>query len=293
MYLLVDGPNLSYRVWHSYPCRNFNDWRDEKGVFGDAFQFFLRSFVEQLAGQAASCSRAAARFGQDLKVLVFWEGERSLEPRRRLFQAYKAARYDRSDKREYLRAHLFMNEARRLFSEERPGFSVSAPFAEADDIIAIFARTLHDSRKAILSTDKDFYQLVDDLTTVVNPTRKGSDRVIDVERVRAELGVLPSQVIDYKALVGDRSDGYPGQDGIGRKRAVEMVQSGQRSLIPDVRRFERDRRLALIPFEGLDERATIEALFAIDIERRPKWSVANRRLCLPRRTVELMERRLQ
>ena len=49
------------------------------------------------------------------------------------------------------------------------------------------------------------------------------------EDVIKKLGVRPDQVVDYKALVGDKSDNIPGVMGIGEKTAIALIQNSARS----------------------------------------------------------------
>ncbi len=72
-----------------------------------------------------------------------------------------------------------------------------------------------------MTPDKDLAQVVDgDRIVQVDAAR---DRVFDDEGVVARLGVPPSAVVDYLALVGDTADGIPGVPGIGAKTAATLL----------------------------------------------------------------------
>jgi DNA polymerase-1 len=93
---------------------------------------------------------------------------------------------------------------------------------EADDVIGTLARSSAAAdRPVIISTgDKDMAQLVDGHITLVN-TMTGS--ALDVEGVKEKFGVVPEQIIDYLALMGDSSDNIPGVPGIGPKTASGLL----------------------------------------------------------------------
>ena len=76
----------------------------------------------------------------------------------------------------------------------------------------------------IVSGDRDMLQLVNGHVKVLMPVTGLSNTILhDSESVKKKYGVKPSQFIDYKALVGDASDGYPGVAGIGPKTAAELL----------------------------------------------------------------------
>ncbi len=100
---------------------------------------------------------------------------------------------------------------------------------EADDVIGTLAHqgAAHEIQSVIVSGDKDFYQLIGERVALLNPGRGGPAGVDEVwvgpENASERLGVPPSQVTDYLALVGDSSDNVPGVKGIGEKTAVSLL----------------------------------------------------------------------
>ncbi len=93
---------------------------------------------------------------------------------------------------------------------------------EADDVIGTLARqSAAAGRPVIISTgDKDMAQLVDEHITLVN-TMSGT--VLDIPGVHTKFGVGPDCIIDYLALMGDKSDNIPGVPGIGEKTAQGLI----------------------------------------------------------------------
>ncbi|SDT16500.1 DNA polymerase I [Halopseudomonas xinjiangensis] len=93
---------------------------------------------------------------------------------------------------------------------------------EADDVIGTLAcQSAANGCPVIISTgDKDMAQLVDGHITLVN-TMSGT--VLDEAGVREKFGVGPDCIIDFLALMGDKSDNIPGVPGIGEKTAVGLI----------------------------------------------------------------------
>ena len=96
------------------------------------------------------------------------------------------------------------------------------PKVEADDVIGTLARrAVSAGYEVVISTgDKDFAQLVDEHTTLVN-TMSGS--VMDVAGVVEKFGVRPDQIVDYLALMGDSIDNIPGVEKCGPKTAAKWL----------------------------------------------------------------------
>ncbi len=76
----------------------------------------------------------------------------------------------------------------------------------------------------IVTGDKDLLQLVKPKIKLYAPKKGFSDPIMyDPKKVKEEMGIAPKQVIDYKALIGDSSDNYPGVPGIGPKTAPKLL----------------------------------------------------------------------
>ncbi|MBI2611466.1 hypothetical protein HYW54_01830 [Candidatus Gottesmanbacteria bacterium] len=106
---------------------------------------------------------------------------------------------------------------------------------EADDVIGTLTGKIKDlpagrqvkSEKieaVVVTGDRDILQLVDRETKVCMPV-KGliETKIYGEKEVEEKFGIMPSQMVDYKSLVGDQSDGYPGVSGIGPKTAVNLL----------------------------------------------------------------------
>jgi DNA polymerase-1 len=101
---------------------------------------------------------------------------------------------------------------------------------EADDLIGTIAKSAKgkDLQTIIVSGDRDLLQLVNNkvlmLAPIIGMTKM---TMFDETKVREKYGLEPWQIVDYKALVGDASDNYPGVTGIGPKTASTLLAKYQ------------------------------------------------------------------
>ncbi|MFH1968505.1 MAG: 5'-3' exonuclease H3TH domain-containing protein [bacterium] len=100
---------------------------------------------------------------------------------------------------------------------------------EADDLIATICNLTQNQNKSvdiyILTGDLDNLQLVNDRVKVYTLGKGIKDTIIyDTNKVKERFGVMPSQMVEFKALTGDPSDNIPGVEGIGKKTAAEIIQ---------------------------------------------------------------------
>src|SRR3984957_9533780 len=94
---------------------------------------------------------------------------------------------------------------------------------EADDVIGTLAlkAVAAGFEVAIVTMDKDFFQLVGDHIRVYNPRDEGT--WYDAEGVKEKFGVAPDHVVDVLALMGDTIDNIKGVPGVGEKGARELI----------------------------------------------------------------------
>jgi DNA polymerase-1 len=105
---------------------------------------------------------------------------------------------------------------------EKPGF-------EADDIIATFAKKAEQQNieTMMVTGDKDFMQLLSPLINMY-VIRPGKDvEIFTPEYLKERFEMIPEQVIDYLALMGDSSDNVPGVSGVGEKTAKQLIKDYQ------------------------------------------------------------------
>jgi 5'-3' exonuclease len=105
---------------------------------------------------------------------------------------------------------------------------------EADDALATAAARFapEASRVWLCTVDKDLAQCVRGDRIVLRDRRR--ERTLDEAAVAEKFGVLPHQIADFLALVGDSADGYPGLPGFGEKSAAAVLRAfGALETIPD------------------------------------------------------------
>jgi len=99
---------------------------------------------------------------------------------------------------------------------------------EADDIIGTISK--HSNAKGmetlVITADKDALQLITENVNVLL-TKKGISEIdrVDLARLHEMYGILPFQIIEMKALMGDASDNIPGVPGVGEKTALELIKT--------------------------------------------------------------------
>jgi len=95
---------------------------------------------------------------------------------------------------------------------------------EADDVIGTLANKVK-LDVVIMTGDRDILQLVDNKVKVYMPVVGMSQgKLMGIDEVIEKMGVTPASIEDYKALVGDPSDNYPGVPGIGPKTAIGLLE---------------------------------------------------------------------
>jgi len=143
--------------------------------------------------------------------------------RKELFVGYQAKRPKMSD--DLIPQIKFVHEILKKAKVEI--FEVDG--YEADDLIGTIATQAVDGRRLkievfIVSGDRDLLQLVNSHVKMIAPVTGLTNMLIfDEALVLQKYGIKPSQMVDYKALVGDPSDNYPGVSGIGSKTASNLI----------------------------------------------------------------------
>jgi len=196
--LLVDGSSYLYRAFHALPPLTNSQGEPTGAVLG------VLNMLNKLMKEEAP-SRVAVVF--DAPGRTFRDD---------LFDQYKAHRAPMPDD---LRAQI----APLLDAVEAMGLPLlRIPGVEADDVIGTLAtQAAAAGYQVLISTgDKDMCQLVGPQVGLVNTM---SNTRLDREGVKAKFDVLPEQIVDYLALVGDSSDNIPGVTGVGPKTAAKWL----------------------------------------------------------------------
>ena len=137
------------------------------------------------------------------------------------FEAYKAHRQETPE--DIIKSLPYIHEL-------IEGFNIPALYVdgyEADDVIGTLAKQAekHGFTTFMMTSDKDFGQLVSDKTFMYKPGKFGSDvEILGVKEVCEKFGIQrPEQVIDLLGLWGDASDNIPGIPGVGEVTAKKLL----------------------------------------------------------------------
>ena len=198
---LIDGNNQMYRAYHAFRGGGLSNAGGESTHAVYLFVTMLRKLIadHKPAYLAASFDLAGPTFRDEIVT------------------DYKANRAAMPDDLVGQIAHV--HEA----CEAMGVPIITARGFEADDVIGTIAHRAATAGMdvAIVSMDKDFFQLVGDGIRTFDPRDDGA--FYDAEGVTAKFGVKPSQVVDVLALVGDTSDNVSGVPGVGKKGAIDLI----------------------------------------------------------------------
>lgn len=201
---LVDGNNLLWRAAHGNKAPfDADDGRDLTPLF---------RFITKLR-------RALGTYGVFAECIVCFDGADAWSERLDVDPSYKGNRsYDDAD----LSFMGWLPEIRAALDCVGVA-NIEVNDSEADDVIATLAHRGAGRPVRILSTDRDYYQLISPTTMVVSP-RHG---LVDEAYLQAKYGVGASQWCDFRALAGDPSDGIPGLPGVGMTKAAALLAGGK------------------------------------------------------------------
>jgi len=204
-YMLIDGNAWIHRGYHAIPVLNTKAGEQVNAVYG--FTSILLKAIKDLKP-----THVAATF--DLAGPTF---------RHLKYKEYKGTRV-KTDQELYDQIPRVKEVVRALNIPifEKEGF-------EADDCLGTLAKTLHkkdpEAEVIIATGDMDTLQLVNHVIKVYTLRKGIADTTIyDAKAVRQRFGLVPEQMVDYKALRGDPSDNIPGVKGIGEKGASELIK---------------------------------------------------------------------
>ncbi|PZV26749.1 MAG: DNA polymerase I [Snowella sp.] len=213
--ILIDGHSLAFRAYYAFALSRKGPLRTVSGIPTSVCFGFLNSLVQVIESQKPQ----AIAIAFDRREPTF---------RHQADVNYKA---DREETPEDFIVDL--RNLRELLAALNLETITYAGY-EADDILGTLA---HQASQAnyqvkIVSGDRDLFQLVDPDKNISvlylerNPFQaKGNEGYSEFneEAVKAKMGVTPAQIVDYKALCGDKSDNIPGVRGIGEKTAVKLL----------------------------------------------------------------------
>lgn len=202
--VIIDGNAIVHRAYHALPPMNSKDGEPTNAVYG----FF--SMLIKLLGDL------------EPKYLIVCFDRAKPTFRKQLYVGYQATRPKMSDDLipQISLVHKVLDKANIAH------FGIDG--YEADDLIGSFSKQSGelDIETIIVTGDRDLLQLVNNKVKVLAPILGITKmELFDEEKVEEKYGLKPSQFIDYKALVGDQSDNYPGVSGVGPKTASQLLRT--------------------------------------------------------------------
>ncbi|MGD2164715.1 MAG: DNA polymerase I [Anaerolineae bacterium] len=202
--VLIDGHALAYRAYHALP----DDLATSRGELTNAVYGFTSMLLKVLEEEKPTHIAVTFDKGPTFRDEIYAE--------------YKAHREKMPDE-----LRMQMDHVRRVVTTldipiyEKEGF-------EADDLLGTLARQAEEEGvdTLIVTGDMDLLQLVDQRTRVLTSRWRFSDTMIfDVDGVKNRYdGLEPARLVDYKALMGDKSDNIPGVYGVGEKTATKLLK---------------------------------------------------------------------
>jgi len=218
----------------------------------DALNLFTRHFVAHpamsdhghhvggIVGFLNSINRCVDLIDPE-KIIVVWESGGSSK-RRSQFSEYKTHRKPQKLNRFYEdeipNTVESQNDQISVIVEllkHMPICQIYVPDCEADDVIGYVSKYFYENKKkVILSSDKDFYQLLNKNTIIYSPTSK---KFINANVVCEKFGILADNFCLVKAICGDPSDNIPGIKGAGFKTVAKrfpMLKAKKDVTIEDI-----------------------------------------------------------
>ncbi len=162
------------------------------------------------------------------RIICVFDGQASSSSRKNIDPEYKANRnikritnWELFDNKEDEYASMTMQMGRLInYLQCLPITLISIDKVEADDTISYLAQEFgkRDKKVTIVSSDKDFLQIVDENINVYSPIKK---KTYGKKEVEEEVGMLPENYLIMKSLLGDNSDNLTGIKGLGPKTLIK------------------------------------------------------------------------
>ena len=200
-YVVVDVYALAYRALYGYPELNNSKGEPTQVIVG---------FFKQFYSKVANAEQYYPVFVADSAAKTY---------RKEMLTEYKQNR-DKQNDSFYKQIDFILKICAEFGTVYRePGY-------EADDLAAYFIKQhVTDEDECLLVTgDMDWLQMLSRNVSVLQLKSNHSNVLWTDELFFKEYGFTPKQIIDFKAIVGDKSDNIPGVKGIGEKKATELIK---------------------------------------------------------------------
>ncbi len=205
----------------------------------DAQNQFMRSYIVNptmspngdpvggVVGFLQTMNKLCRQVRPDLFVVV-WDGDGGSNKRRKQNKNYKVGRkppklnrWSQSLNPAQIHTNRIWQQVRCIeYVNQMPIIQFRQPGVEADDVISYVKSLpiLTDWQKVIISSDKDFIQLLDSKTLLMRPTQ---DQILNTNRVLEEHSIHPTNFALARSMVGDKSDNIDGLNGVGLKTVAK------------------------------------------------------------------------
>ena len=204
----------------------------------DAHNQFLRSYIVdpslsshgQPIGGCKGFLKILNKLTREIKpdaIVVVWDGEGGSQKRRAVNKNYKQGRKPLRLNRQARNLTDVEEKQNKAWQQIRaveylnctPVIQFMEPLVEADDVISYVVnhKAYEEYQKIIVSSDKDFFQLLDDSTILYRPTQS---EVLNKFAVLEKFAIHPCNFALARAMVGDTSDNLPGVRGVGLTTAA-------------------------------------------------------------------------
>lgn len=202
----------------------------------DSMNMFLRSFAvigstntqgTHIGGMIGFLRSLAytVNLVQPTRVICIFDGQGNTTNRKNLYPEYKGNRklkritnWNSFDDLADESASMSQQMVRLIdYLQQLPISIMTLDKLEADDMIGYLAPKFDNS--IIVSADQDFLQLCSDTIQVYSPIKK---KFYGPKEVYDEMGLWPHNYINYKVLMGDKSDNVPGIKGLGDKKLLKL-----------------------------------------------------------------------
>ena len=286
----------------------------------DALNLFLRAYIVNPTlskeghpiGGTAGFLKSLQKLCRDIKpnaVVVCWDGRGGSRKRKLKNKDYKEGR-----------APIRLNRAIRTLSEEEekenkiwqmhrifeylnnfPVIQLVADEVEADDIISYVGQysAFRGWQKVIVSSDKDFFQLLDDSTILHRPIQK---KYLNKNNILEEYGIHPANFALARAIAGDRSDNLAGAGGIGLKtisKRLPFFASEDSVTIPQLVEFCQNQESTAKAYQTICDKQDLIAenydlmqLYApsmsVQTKQKINWTIQNFEHSFNKSTMDVM-----
>ena len=217
--ILIDGNAILHRAFHALPPLT-----NPKGEIVNAVYGFFSMFLKILEDAKPDC------------VVVCFDRPKPTF-RKELYVQYQAHRPKMDDNLvpqigivheilEKMKVQIF--ELDRYEADDIIGTLAVQAVSQKDQRSKIKDQKKEETAVIIVSGDRDLLQLVNNKVKMLAPITGITNMLLyDEQKVEEKYGIKQKQIIDYKALVGDASDNYPGVSGVGPKTAVNLLKEYQ------------------------------------------------------------------